>query len=144
MIDQAAAMEMRRILTDPKLMVFLQAQEDEYGTPRLGETLRKIEYGTEIARSFGFDEALTLAIQTIHDLSLPCFGVVGEEFLRAVDPDYTRAMYGRRPTWQSWTWSSPSSTTPDWASARATPLPPGRKCWRPSTPAARRERVCFP
>ena len=96
MIDQAAAMEMRRILTDPKLMVFLQAQEDEYGTPRLGETLRKIEYGTEVARSFGFDETLTLAIQTIHDLSLPCFGVVGEEFLRAVDPDYTRAVYGRR------------------------------------------------
>ena len=37
----------------------------------------------------------------------------------------------------------PLITMQDWASARAMPLPPGKKCWRPSTPAARRERVCF-
>ena len=96
MADTHTDREIRRILTDPKLLVCLQAQEDAYGTPRLEETLQKIKYGTEIARSFGFDETLTQAIQTVHDLSLPCFGAVGEEFLRSVDPGFTRALYGRR------------------------------------------------
>ena len=33
MADTHTDREIRRILTDPKLLVFLQAQEDAYGTP---------------------------------------------------------------------------------------------------------------
>lgn len=85
--------EIRQILLDPHLLQVLQGQRNDYGDLRLKDTLDKLSYGGEIARSFGFDETVTQAIQIIHDLSRPRFGGVGEAFLLAVDERCTRSFY---------------------------------------------------
>jgi len=96
MADKTVQKTILGIMMDPHSLCMLQDRRDEYGDIMLPKTLKTIEGVREIANSFGFEEGTAAAIAVMEELTVPCYGAVGEEFLRQIDPAYTKALYGRR------------------------------------------------
>jgi len=85
--------EIRKRVQNPELLKVLLYRTDSYGEPMLDKTIKKIAYTEEIANSFGFDAEVATAIVVLRDLATPCYGEIGDEFLRGIDPNYTREEY---------------------------------------------------
>ncbi len=89
--------EIDKIITqniqNPNQLQVLLNRRDDYGDSMLEKTLEKIAFTEEIASSFGFNPTIASSIAAIYDLSFPCYGKIGEEFLSEIDQDYSRGKY---------------------------------------------------
>lgn len=83
----------KKRVQNPELLKALLYRTDSYGDTILEKTIKKFAYAEEIAESFGFDSVVPATIVIIDDLSTPCFGEIGDRFLREIDPEYTRSGY---------------------------------------------------
>lgn len=88
--------EIEYFLAHPDTLSPLRKRGNDYGETHVITTMEKIQFAAEIAHSFGFDETIAIGIQAISELASPCYGSVGDAFLQKIDPDYTRALYGKR------------------------------------------------
>lgn len=88
--------EIEHFLTHPDTLSPLRKRGNAYGETHVVTTMEKIWFAAEIAHSFGFDETIATGIQAISELASPCYGSVGDAFLQKIDPDSTRAVYGKR------------------------------------------------
>lgn len=83
----------KKRVQNPELLKVLLYRTDCYGEPMLDKTIKKMAYTEEIANSFGFDAKVATAIVVLRDLATPCYGEIGDDFLREIDPNYTREGY---------------------------------------------------
>ncbi len=95
-MNQETRAAVEKILDHPEISQILSVRKNDYGDRYLDDAIKKISYGVEIAESFGFDGTVTFAILAIKELAIPNFNAIGDEFLLEVDPQYSRALYGKR------------------------------------------------
>ena len=90
--------EIRKRIQNPELLQVLLYRTDCYGEPMLDKTIKRIAYTEEFATSFGFDAEIATAIIVMMDLATPCYGEIGDSFLKEIDPKYTRTEYTEKLT----------------------------------------------
>lgn len=88
--------EIKKRVQNPQLLKTLLYRTDSYRESMLDKTMKKVAYTEEIAESFGFDAEVAAAIVVLRDLATPCYGEIGDNFLREIDSDYTRDGYTER------------------------------------------------
>ena len=83
------------ILMDPDFLTKALNKKDEYGDENWFNIMQKLKYTVRISDALGFDTTVATAIIIGHDIARPCYGEVGEEFVKSHVSDYSKSKYAK-------------------------------------------------
>ena len=80
-------------IIDSEFFYELSTKTDDYGDPILRKLLNKIDCAKNIAEVLELDITAIKVILISIDISYPCYGEIGEEFLESNDKSFSKILY---------------------------------------------------
>ncbi len=83
-------------IMDSEIFCELSTKTDDYGDSILRKLMNKIDCAKRIAEVFGLNIAIIKAILIGIDIAYPCYGKIGEEFLKSNDNSFSKVLYVKK------------------------------------------------
>lgn len=83
-------------IMDSEFFCELSTKTDDYGEPILRKLMNKIDSAKKIAEALELNITMVKAILIGIDIAYPCYGEIGEQFLKSKDKSFSRISYAER------------------------------------------------